>query len=150
MQAGRQERSAEESVSDGLQDARQLFSYGGDVTANITEDLSAIQGAKRAWRLLFDFDHPHISFLQIVIKRRLEIGPKGQGSPLVLVQSVKHILGWRLFAPTSLLDRMRRIGGQTFLDDSIVTAFEGSATCVSVFLSCPARPHAFACSSSNS
>jgi hypothetical protein len=49
--------------------SKPILSSCGDVTADLAKGLRAFLSAKAARHLLFQLDHPQVSFGQVVVKR---------------------------------------------------------------------------------
>ncbi len=92
----------------GLNNLLSILTCRGNVASNETELISAILGAERPRDFLFDLDHAHISFGQVVIKRHAKVIHKGQRFRLEGLETVKQILGWGLLDSPSLLGLVLR------------------------------------------
>src|SRR5947209_6541502 len=83
------------------QQRKPLFAQGGQIATNPTKGLSASETAETTGHLLLHFDHPKISFSQIVVKTHTQIFQEAQHRFLVFAQPIEQIASRTLFAATS-------------------------------------------------
>ncbi len=69
-----------------------VLAHGGDVAANLAEEMSALLRAEGAGDLLFDLDHAYVPLSLVVVKRDGEVIEKGQDLRLVLLQMEQEVL----------------------------------------------------------
>jgi hypothetical protein len=83
------------------QQRQPMFAQGEQIATNPAKGDSASQTAETAGDLLVYFDHPKISFSQIVIKTDTKLFQEAQHGFLVFAQPIEQIACRTLFAATS-------------------------------------------------
>ena len=65
------------SVVDGINGVEAVFTCGRDLGTNGTEDTCTVWSAEAAGELLFQFNHTHIAFDQVVVQGDAEVIHEG-------------------------------------------------------------------------
>ena len=79
-----------------------LLTNGRDVTTDSAEGIGPRACAKSARDFLFDLDHAHIAFGQVVVEGDAEIMHEGQCLSLIALKAVEQVSGRRLFFAPAL------------------------------------------------
>ena len=125
----RDEGLPSERAMESSDDVAALFANSRDVTANGTECFGAIQSTEGARDFLFELDHADIALSQIVVEGDIEVVHESESAILVLIESVKKILGRSLFGSAPFLGRwLLRCGIEleSLLENGIVFGLEVS------------------------
>jgi hypothetical protein len=72
-----------------IQDALTILAGRGNVASELTENVRTLATAKATRNFLLDFDHAHIAFGQIIIKRDRKVTTKCHDFILVSEQTVQ-------------------------------------------------------------
>ena len=117
---------ASESIGDSINDAEIVLASGRDVRTNGTECLCAGLRAKGAGDFLFEFNHTHVAFSLIVIKRNPEVAHESEPLRFVSMESVQEVPGFGLFGSASCGVRLSwgRIGSEACVENLIVSSFK--------------------------
>ena len=121
-----QERVATQGVRDGVNDGLAIFASSRDVRADGAEGPGSRLSAEGARDFLLEFDHAHIPFSLVVVKRHSEIVHEGERLGFIGLEAVQQVFGFGLFgsAPPRVGFQRGRIGGKPLGQDFVVTSFE--------------------------
>ena len=106
-----------------------MLTHGRNVTANRTESVCAVLGAKTARDFLLHLYHPNIPLGLIVVKRNGKVMHEAEDFGFVLIEPIKQVLWRGLFPASPSFGQGRwwwQIGGITFFYENIVTVLEMS------------------------
>jgi len=108
-----------------------LFFNRGYETTDTAKVIGPILRTKTSRYLLFDLDHPEVSFRKIIIKGNKEVLHKPQGFHLVFDEAIQEVLVFTLllFAPFGFISYipLRRVGLKGGSENGLVASFISSA-----------------------